>query len=378
MRRLEGPAAASLFQRIQRSPLRNLDPRFTPEADVARLEKEHPELVAADEKGAIVLKPWGDWLWLVYGFADRDALRQRFPPLLERLLKGLDVARLSGGQARWPDGVRARFTDHPNRPFVEPVLMGCAFEVHDEWMEMDLLELPESGPPSPNVAPGYVLRPITEEDLPEYIELDREAFGAPRPMSLEALGAGGGWDSSSARLGKPLELALSQPAALRRPGAIDDIAVRPDLQRRGLGEAMMPGRCLIRRGGMRRACRRFWTTPPPSPVQKLGFAGRPHLSPPLDEEEMACSGGAAGHLHQVRRLAVGVTVERRPSLKQRSLKRIPTGTGRLRCPVRRSVPQRETTGGTCSGSARRRREKCRASDYLYALQMATWPSSTSS
>jgi ribosomal-protein-alanine N-acetyltransferase len=296
MRRLEGPAAAGLFQRIQRSPLRNLDPRFTPEADVARIEKEHPELVAAEEKGAIVLKPWGDWLWLVYGFADRDALRQRFPPLLERLLKGLGVARLSGGQARWPDGVRVRFTDHPNRPFVEPVLMGCAFEVHDEWMEMDLLELPESGPPSPNVAPGYVLRPITEEDLPEYIELDREAFGAPRSMSLEAArGRLVAWDlfqvlvsEADGRLAGLLSL-LRWPQAT---GAIDDIAVRPDLQRRGLGDAMLRwALAWFRQEGMRRA----WldvllgNAPALALYKKLGFTpGTTGLTyrRPLDEEEV--------------------------------------------------------------------------------------------
>ena len=96
MRRLEAPAAASLFQRIQSSPLRNLDPRFTSEADVGRLQEEHPGLVAAEEKGVILLKPWGDWLWLTYGFADQDALRQRFQPLFDQVVKRLDSARWPG------------------------------------------------------------------------------------------------------------------------------------------------------------------------------------------------------------------------------------------------------------------------------------------
>jgi ribosomal protein S18 acetylase RimI-like enzyme len=288
-RRLEGPAATSLFQRIRRSPLRNLDPRFTPEADVACLEKEHPELVASDEKGAIVLKPWGDWLWLVYGFADRDAMRQRFSPLLEQLLKGLDASR-------WPDGLRVRFTDHPNRPFVEPVLMGCAFVVSDKWMEMDLLELPESGPPSPNVAPGYVLRPITEEDLPEYIELDREAFGAPRPMSLEAArGRVVAWDLFQVLVSEADGRLAGLLSLLRWPqstGAIDDIAVRPDLQRRGLGEAMMRwALAWFCQEGMRRA----WldvlldNAPALALYKKLGFTpGTTGLTyrRPLDEKEV--------------------------------------------------------------------------------------------
>ena len=288
-RRLEGPAPAGLFQRIQRSPLRNLDPRFTPEVEVARLEKEHTELVAAEEKGAVFLKPWGDWLWLVYGFADRDALRQRFPPLLERLAKGLDASR-------WPDGLRVRFTDHPNRPFVEPVLVGCAFGVHDEWMEMDLFELPEAGPPSPQVAPRYLLRPATEADLPEYVELDRQAWRARRAMSLEAarhkLASVGLFQvlvsEADGRLAGFLSL-LRWPQAT---GAIDDIAVRPDLQRRGLGEAMMRwALAWFRQEGMRRA----WldvlldNAPALALYKKLGFTpGVTGLTyrRPLDKKEV--------------------------------------------------------------------------------------------
>jgi ribosomal-protein-alanine N-acetyltransferase len=289
MRRLEAPAAAGLFQRMQRSPLRNLDLRFTPEADVARLEREHPKLVAAEEKGVMLLKPWGDWLWLTYGFADRDALRQRFQPLLKRLVKGLDASR-------WPDGIRVRFTDHPNRPFIEPVLTGCAFELIYEWMEMDLLELPEAGLPSPRVAPGCVLRAATENDLPQYVELDRQAFGASRAMSLEA--------AREKLAGVALFQVLVSEAdgrlagfftLLRWPqatGAFDDVAVRPDLQRRGLGEAMMRwALAWFRQEGMRRA----WldvllgNAPALSLYRKLGFTpGTTGLTyrRPLDENEV--------------------------------------------------------------------------------------------
>jgi len=251
MRRLEAPAAASLFQRIQRSPLRNLDPRFTSEADVERLQKEHPGLVATEEKGVILLKPWGDWLWLTYGFADGDALRQRFQPLVEQIVKRVETAR-------WPGGVYLRFIDHPNRPFIEPVLTGCAFELRHEWMEMNLFELPESKPPTPQVAPGYLLRPATEDDLPEYIELDRQAFGAPRLMSLEAAREKLASVSlfqvlvseADGRLAGFLTL-LRWPQAT---GAVDDIAVRADLQGGGLGEAMMRwALAWFRQEGMRRA-----------------------------------------------------------------------------------------------------------------------------
>ena len=289
MRRLEAPAAASLFQRVQRSPLRNLDPRFTPEAEVARLEKEHPELVAVEEKAAMFFKPWQDWLWLVYGFPDRDALRQRFQPLLERLVNGLDPAR-------WPGGARVRFTDHPNRPFIEPVLTGCAFEVHDEWMEMDLFELPEADAPSPQVAAGHTLRPATEDDLQEYVELDRQAFHARRPMSLEAARQKLATVDRFQVLVSEADGRLAGFVCLLRwpqsTGAIDDIAVRPDLQRRGLGEAMMRwALAWFRQGGMRRA----WldvlldNAPALALYKKLGFTpGTRGLTyrRPLDEKEL--------------------------------------------------------------------------------------------
>jgi len=289
MRRLEAPAATSLFQRIQRSPLRNLDPRFTGEADVERVQKEHPGLVAAEEKGVILLKPWGDWLWLTYGFADSDALRQRFQPLFERLVKGMDAAR-------WPGGIYLRFTDHPNRPFIEPVLTGCAFELRHEWMEMNLLELSEAGPPAPQVAPGYLLRPATEDDLPEYIELDRQAFGAPRPMSLAAAREKLATTSLFQMLVSEDDGQLAGLLCLLRwpqaTGAVDDIAVRPDLQRRGLGEAMMRwALAWFRQEGMRRA----WldvllnNAPAIALYKKLGFTpGVTGLTyrRPLDKKEV--------------------------------------------------------------------------------------------
>ena len=289
MRRLEAPAATGLFPRIQRSPLRNLDPRFTSEADVERVQKEHPGLVAAEEKGVILLKPWGDWLWLTYGFADSDALRQRFQPLFERLVKRLDASR-------WPGGIYLRFTDHPNRPFIEPVLTGCAFELTHEWMEMNLFELPEAGPLAPQVAPGYLLRPATEDDLPEYIELDRQAFGAPRPMSLAAA-------REKLATASLFQVLVSEDdgrlagflCLLRWPqatGVVDDIAVRPDLQRRGLGEAMMRwALAWFRQEGMRRA----WldvlldNAPAMALYRKLGFTpGVTGLTyrRPLDKKEV--------------------------------------------------------------------------------------------
>ena len=176
------------------------------------------------------------------------------------------------------------------------MLKGCAFELTHEWMEMNLFELPESGPPSPQVAPGYLLRPATEADLPQYIELDRQAFSAPRPMSLAAAREKLATVSlfqvlvseADGRLAGFLSL-LRWPQAT---GAVDDIAVRPDLQGRGLGEAMMRwALAWFRQEGMRRA----WldvlldNAPALSLYRKLGFTpGATGLTyrRPLDKKEV--------------------------------------------------------------------------------------------
>jgi ribosomal protein S18 acetylase RimI-like enzyme len=198
--------------------------------------------------------------------------------------------------ARWPDGIRVRFIDHPNRPFIEPVLTGCAFEIEHEWMEMDLFELPEVGPPAPQVAPGYFLRPATEDDLPEYIELDRQAFSAPRPMSLAAAREKLATESLFQVLVSEDDGRLAGLLCLLRwpqaTGAVDDVAVRPDLQRRGLGEAMMRwALAWFRQEGVRRA----WldvlldNAPAMALYRKLGFTpGVTGLTyrRPLDEREV--------------------------------------------------------------------------------------------
>lgn len=289
MRRLDVPASKGLFQRIQRSPLRNLDPRLTSEDDVMGLEKEHPELVAVGDKGAMFFKPRQDVLMLVYGFADRDSLQQRFQPLLEGVAGGLDAAR-------WPGGISLRLTDHPNRPFIEPVLTGCAFEPRHEWIEMDLIELPEADPLSPAVAPGYLLRPATEDDLREYVELDRQAFDDPWPMTMRAAGEKLATEDLFQMLVSEADRRLAGFLCLMRwpqaTGVIDDVAVRPDLQRRGLGEAMMRwALAWFRDQGMRRARLEVLLDNPPAIAlyRKLGFtAGTTGLTyrRPLDEKEL--------------------------------------------------------------------------------------------
>jgi len=134
IRRLDAPREGGLFERARMSAVRSFD--ITRE-EFERVQRDRPELIAAEEAGVMLVLPQGNAAWLYYGFSGIDPLRQRFRPLLEKL-----TAALKPGDA--PAGIFLRFTDQPNRSYIEPILADNLLELNVEWMEMDLLELPQA------------------------------------------------------------------------------------------------------------------------------------------------------------------------------------------------------------------------------------------
>jgi len=287
MRRLEVPERGGLYERAQRSLLRSF--WLTREA-CEWLERERPQLVVAEERGILVGEPSGRQLALHYAFPDADAMRQRFPQMLERLLQGTNRAAFS-------EGVVVRFADHPNRPYVEPVLVGCAFRVRREWLEMVLAELPEVDLPPDELLEGIVLRPIATDDYEGVAALDKAAFGvrdhivahggvaAMVEKAAEFRVAEGSRDG---RLAGYLHL-LVQP---ERTGEVAHVAVHPDFQRAGLGEAMMRWALACFRGrDLRRATLEVEVDNGPAIAlyRKLGFVPRTTgltYRRPIDEAEV--------------------------------------------------------------------------------------------
>lgn len=281
-RRLEVPAGSSPYDRASRCLVRALT--LTRE-EFERVQAESPGLIAEEDGGMLVLQPIAEEHRLHFAFPDRDSFRRLFAPLLERVLKAAD-------RRSYPGGVYLYYGDHPNRPFVEPVLLGCAFEPIEEWVEMNLASVPKTQPRFPR---GFAVRPCTEADLPQVIEVNNEAFGTGLSTVEGAGRYVAGADAfqvvesqADGRVVGFLRLVVQRPSAC----LIDDVAVRPACQGRGLGEAMMRwalGWC--RERGLPRAglAVRLDNEPALALYRKLGFApGATGLTyhRPIDEEQV--------------------------------------------------------------------------------------------
>ena len=232
-RRLDIPTGGSAYDRASRCQVRSFT--LTRE-QFERLQAETPALIVEEGGGILVLRPFVEEHYLHYAFPDRDSFRRLFAPLLERALKAVDRQSYAGEIVLY-------YRDQPNRPFVEPVLLGCAFGLKGEWMEMALAEVP---PVEPRLPRGFAIRPWREADLPQIIEVNTEAFGP----GLSKIEAARRYVSDADALLVMESMAERQVVGFvrlvaQRPatGLIDDVAVRPAYQRRGLGEAMM-GRAL--------------------------------------------------------------------------------------------------------------------------------------
>jgi ribosomal protein S18 acetylase RimI-like enzyme len=139
-----------------------------------------------------------------------------------------------------PFGINLRLSDMKLLPRVEPTLFAQAFEVTREWIRMELAELPagEVG----NFPGGFALRAATLSDVEAIVQLIYDSFEDPTVHPR-------GWAEAivdNNRLVHLLEDGSSRAAGLLhlRPedattGYVSELAVHPDFQRRGLGEALM-------------------------------------------------------------------------------------------------------------------------------------------
>ncbi len=220
------------YEKALRAPIRFVS---MSEAEFRALEVDRPELILDEDAGVLIGRLHDSGLDVEYGFRDRDAFARLFASMFQRL-----AALVAEDDA--PMGFRLRLTDHSNRPYVEPILIAQAFELCREWMRMQLLELAAAAIPDDEIAPGFRLRPVLAGDIPAIIELEELAFPNPS-ATVEAVQTG----LQTAALYRVLEetstraIVGSLLAELREPSAghIANVAVHPDYQRRGLGEAIM-------------------------------------------------------------------------------------------------------------------------------------------
>jgi ribosomal protein S18 acetylase RimI-like enzyme len=246
MRRLDVPKKGDLFERGRTSPVRAFE---IERAEFERVQRERPKLIASDEAGVELLLLRGDLAWLSYGFDSLDALRGHFQPLLTKILAALR----DGGQA----GVFLRFTDHPNRPYIEPVLDESLFQALYEYMEMDLRELPTEWPPSEEFVAGIELCSTGPSDSKGIDALVQAIFGedAARQSIIEdnLRRSANVRVLEEQRTGKVVAF-FGCLLGSDRTGEIPVMGVHPDFQRRGLGEVILRWTLVwFREQGMRRA-----------------------------------------------------------------------------------------------------------------------------
>lgn len=285
LRRLNVPTPQDPYLKAQRGALRSMT---LSEAEFRTLEKERPNLIVAEQDAMLIGLPHGPNIELHYAFPDRDAFVQHFPDMFQRLVAAVD-------QEQTPLGFRFRLTERTSRPYLEPVLFAHAFEVIREWMVMELVELPEGVPATDAVAPGYVLRPARPDDAEALAELDAAAFPMPvlspevvQDLASQAPALRVLEDVASSRAVGFLRLRHDAPGV----GYISDLAIHPDCQRRGLGEATTRwALAWFRQEGLRRAALTVSVDNGPAVAlyRKLGFTPQEmglDYRRPIDEEEV--------------------------------------------------------------------------------------------
>ena len=284
LRPIETPKPQDPYRKAQMGLLRHFD---LSEPEFRELERERPRHLVVEGDSVLACSAHdGLTFRLSYAYPDRDAFARLFPAMLQRLLEA-DLE-----QADAPMGFRLTLTDAPSRPYLEPVLSAHAFELSREWIKMTLLELPKGGP-SEDVAAGFVLRPARPDDAEAIAELDAAAFPTPSltPRTVQIEGRSllrVLEESTSGRAIGFLRLRADETGG----GHISDVAVHPDWQRRGLGEAMLRWALGWFRGeGLRRASLTVsvGNAPAIALYRKLGFTtGERGLDyrRPIDEEEV--------------------------------------------------------------------------------------------
>lgn len=283
LRRLE-TTPPDTFHRLQRGVLRYLS---LSEDEFRALQDEQPECIVEDGDAVLIARPRSYDIDLDYSFASREDFGRRFPTLFARLLEAL--------RPQTPHiSIRFRLTDRNARSFVEPALFAQAFERTREWVQMQLEGLPEA-PVSDDVAPGFLLRGARAGDVDAIVELDAAAFptswltiDAAREMVARATVLRLLEDTATRRIAGFLQLRQADETT----GYVSDIAIHPDYQRRGLGEAAMRwALAWFRERGLRCAALTVNTNNAAAIAlyRKLGFAaGEVGLDyrRPVDEEEV--------------------------------------------------------------------------------------------
>ena len=282
LRRLDAESPSDPYRKALRGGLRSMtlseaEFRAVPEARLA-IDGE-AVLIAAERHGRFDLH---------YAYPDHGEFTKRFPEMLAHLLPACDIVQA-------PLGLRLRLTNRTSHPYVAPVLRAQGFDLAREWMEMLRHDLPDDGTPGDEVAPGFPIRPVRKDDVEAIVRLEELAFPASLltvDLANDALSAAPLYCVIEERATSAIAGSLLAELRPDGTGHVSTIAIHPDFQRRGLGEAAMRwALAAFRERGARRAGLVVTTSNAPAIAlyRKLGFVEHEigfDYSRSLDEDEV--------------------------------------------------------------------------------------------
>lgn len=171
-RRLDPLANASPYQKLLKSPVKS----FTlTEAQYDRIQHRRPQLMITEGEAAVIGRPYRDYLEIHYAFPEVEAFRDLFGGMFNRVVS-------ASSKQEAPRGVVLSFRDRPNRSLANTVFWSLALEEGEQWVEMNLVAVPEQPEPENSLGEGFSIRPAAAEDR-ESIRALESAFSGQPPLS---------------------------------------------------------------------------------------------------------------------------------------------------------------------------------------------------
>jgi hypothetical protein len=179
LRRLDPLANAGPYQRLQRNPVKSFS---LSEAQYDRVKAQRPQLIVTEGEAAVVGLPLRDVLEVHYAFPDIEMFVERFPDMLEKVTS-------ASSKAEAPRGLEIAFRDRPNRMTADTVFWSVALDQGKEWVEMNLVAVPEQPLPSKDLGDLYEVMDAAHGHEQTIADVEAAITGLPplQPGGIDSL-----------------------------------------------------------------------------------------------------------------------------------------------------------------------------------------------
>ena len=169
LRRLDPMANAGPHQRLLRNPVKSVS---LSEAQYDRVKANRPQLTVTEGEAAVIGFPSLDFLEVNYAYPDIEMFVDRFPAMFEKVVG-------ASSKAEAPRGLVIAFRDRPNRMTADTVFWSMALDQGEQWVEMNLVAVPDQPEPGRDLGDGYELVPAGAGDDDALREVECAVTGRP-------------------------------------------------------------------------------------------------------------------------------------------------------------------------------------------------------